>query len=221
MRRIAALPLLPLFGWSLLLAAGCSDTTAPVNPGANGGTAGTMAAAGASAGGSTSGGSGTGGAQGGSAAGVAGSSGGSSGGATAGGGAGGASGAGGSGGAQGHVPVPSAGCGKLNPMDGARTIQTGGQTANFNVNLPDGYDANKPMPLGFGFHGFGNDECGPDQGECRGFKALPAVTVYMKSLADGWEQSRQGGPLSESERRINDEKGGLPPRCARAHPNTR
>jgi poly(3-hydroxybutyrate) depolymerase len=85
--------------------------------------------------------------------------------------------------------VPSAGCGKLNPATGARTIQTGGQTASFNVNLPDDYDANTPMPLGFGFHGFGNNECGPDQGECRGFAMLPAVTVYMKSISDGWEQN--------------------------------
>jgi poly(3-hydroxybutyrate) depolymerase len=87
------------------------------------------------------------------------------------------------------VPVPSAGCGKMNPLEGGREITTGGQTATFNVNLPDDYDATTPMPLGFGFHGFGNDACGPDQGECRGFAMLPAVTVYMKSISDGWEQS--------------------------------
>jgi poly(3-hydroxybutyrate) depolymerase len=69
-------------------------------------------------------------------------------------------------------------------------IQTGGKTGNFNVHLPDNYAPSTPMPLGFGFHGFGNDECGPDSGECRGFKALPAVTVYMKSLDEGWEQSQ-------------------------------
>ena len=65
---------------------------------------------------------------------------------------------------------------------------TGGQSAMYNVNLPANYDATKPMPLGFGFHGFGNDACGPMQGECRGFAMLPAVTVYMKSISDGWEQ---------------------------------
>jgi poly(3-hydroxybutyrate) depolymerase len=70
---------------------------------------------------------------------------------------------------------------------------TGGQTANYNVNVPAGYDAKTPMPLGFGFHGFGNDECGPTSGECRGFAMLPAVTVYMKSISDGWEQ----GPVLE------------------------
>ena len=104
-------------------------------------------------------------------------------------GAAGTGGSGGSAGSVGHVPVPSAGCGKLNPVDGPREIMTGGQTANFNVHLPDDYDANTPMPLGFGFHGFGNNECGPDSGECRGFKDLPAVTVYMKSISAGWEQS--------------------------------
>ncbi len=96
----------------------------------------------------------------------------------------------GSGGAGGGSAVkPSAGCGKANPPEGKLTIQTGGKTGNYNVYVPDNYDANTPMPLGFGFHGFGNNECGPDQGECRGFKALPAVTVYMKSLDQGWEQA--------------------------------
>jgi poly(3-hydroxybutyrate) depolymerase len=71
---------------------------------------------------------------------------------------------------------------------GARTITTGGMMATFNVNLPANYDASKPLPLGFGFHGFGNGACGPNQGECRGFAMLPAVTVYMKSISDGWEQ---------------------------------
>lgn len=103
-------------------------------------------------------------------------------------GSGGASGSAGSGGGAGYTPKASAGCGKMNPATGARMITTGGKTGNFNVQLPANYEANTPMPLGFGFHGFGNDECGPDQGECRGFKNLPAVTVYMKSLSDGWEQ---------------------------------
>jgi poly(3-hydroxybutyrate) depolymerase len=102
---------------------------------------------------------------------------------------GGNAGAAGAGGSAAHQPVPSIGCGQVNPATGARTITTGGQEAHFNVNLPENYDANTPMPLGFGFHGFGNDECGPDQGECRGFAMLPAVTVYMKSISDGWEQS--------------------------------
>jgi poly(3-hydroxybutyrate) depolymerase len=120
----------------------------------------------------------------------------SSGGAAAGSGgsaSGGMSGGGGSGGTGGggaHVPVPSPGCGKANPVNGSRTIMTGGQSAMFNVNVPAGYEASTPLPLGFGFHGFGNGACGPAQGECRGFAMLPAVTVYMKSISDGWEQQQ-------------------------------
>ncbi len=64
---------------------------------------------------------------------------------------------------------------------------TGGQMVTFNVALPAGHDPRKPMPLGFGFHGFGNGACGPNQGECRGFAMLPAITVYMKSISQGWE----------------------------------
>jgi hypothetical protein len=81
---------------------------------------------------------------------------------------GGQSGGGGGGGegGGGHVVKMSAGCGNMNPAKGARTIVTGGQTAMFNVNLPTNYDASKPIPLGFGFHGFMNPACGPTGGEC-------------------------------------------------------
>jgi polyhydroxybutyrate depolymerase len=89
----------------------------------------------------------------------------------------------------GRPPKPSAGCGKMNPPMGDRTIMTGGQTATFNVHLPTGYDATTPMPLGLGFHGNGNPACLPPQGECQGFPDLKAITVYPKSLAAGWEQS--------------------------------
>ncbi len=95
-----------------------------------------------------------------------------------------------------HTPVRSAGCGKPNPAKGMRTIVTGGMTANYNVNLPANYDANNPMPLGFGFHGFNNGACGPTGGECQGFAALPAITVYMKSITAGWEGQPQ--PLAEN-----------------------
>jgi polyhydroxybutyrate depolymerase len=84
---------------------------------------------------------------------------------------------------------PSAGCGKMNPPMGDRSILTGGQTATFNVHLPAGYNATTPMPLGFGFHGNGNPACLPPKGECQGFPDLNAITVYPKSLAAGWEQS--------------------------------
>jgi polyhydroxybutyrate depolymerase len=86
-------------------------------------------------------------------------------------------------------PKPSAGCGKMNPPMGDRTIMTGGQTATFKVQLPTGYVATTPMPLGLGFHGNGNPACLPPQGECQGFPDLKAITVYPKSLAAGWEQA--------------------------------
>jgi hypothetical protein len=95
-----------------------------------------------------------------------------------------------------HTPMPSPGCGKANPAKGMRTIMTGGMTGNYNVNLPANYDPNKPWPLGFGFHGFGNGACGPTGGECQGFAMLPAITVYPKSLQAGWEGQPQ--PLTEN-----------------------
>src|SRR5260370_14134823 len=88
----------------------------------------------------------------------------------------------------GRPPKPSVGCGKMNPPMGNRTIMTSGQQANFYVNLPTAYNATTPMPLGLGFHGFGNPLCLPSLGgECQGFPQLNAVTVYMKSVQAGWE----------------------------------
>ncbi|HVR63924.1 MAG TPA: hypothetical protein VMU50_18610 [Polyangia bacterium] len=97
-----------------------------------------------------------------------------------------------------HTPVPSLGCGKTNPASGARTIMTGGMTGHYNVTLPANYNPSTPTPLGFGFHGFNNPACGPvsPPGECYGFAALPAITVYMKSLQAGWEG--QPEPLAEN-----------------------
>ncbi len=98
-----------------------------------------------------------------------------------------------------HTPVPSAGCGKANPNMKMRTIMTGGMTGTYYVNVPANYDVNKPMPLGFGFHGFGNGAClvgAPNGGECVGFDKLPAITVYLKSLSQGWEGQPQ--PLAEN-----------------------
>ena len=183
---------LVLAGVTLTIAA-CSSSTPTDTPATTAGAAGVTASGGggatavAGAGGSASG-------AGGGAVSTAGASG--NGGASSGAGAGGAAtdgsggmSGGGQGGSGGGAAVkPSAGCGKPNPAKGARTIMTGGQSAMFNVNLPADYDPMKPMPLGFGFHGFGNGACGPMQGECQGFAMLPAVTVYMKSISDGWEQ---------------------------------
>jgi hypothetical protein len=158
-------------------AAGTTSTSGSAGVPATGGGAG--AAAGGWSGGTAAGNANVGG-------GGAGAGAGSGGAAAA--GAAGLSGGGGAGGS-GHVPVKSAGCGKASPADGSQTIQTGGESAMYNVNLPDDYEANTPLPLGFGFHGFGNGACGPEQGECRGYAMLPAVTVYMKSIGEGWEQS--------------------------------
>ena len=58
---------------------------------------------------------------------------------------------------------------------------TGGQMGR-STSLPTGHVATTPVPLGFGFHGFGNGACGPTGGECQAAN-LPAVTVYMKSIA--------------------------------------
>jgi poly(3-hydroxybutyrate) depolymerase len=179
--------------------------------GSSGGTAGQTPSTTGSGGGGTFGSGGTGGATGGATGG--GGSGGGTGGA-GGGGGGGGGGTGGSGGTSNPVdastadtsvggdanspidaavigdaraPVPSAGCGKMNPLMGSRTVITGGQTGTFNVSLPTGYTATTPMPLGFGFHGANNPACGPTGGECQGFAALKAVTVYMKSFGTNWE----------------------------------
>jgi polyhydroxybutyrate depolymerase len=188
MRKVLGLVLV---GFTSSMVAACSDTTTPQNPAATAGAAGATAVGGGGA--AQTGGSGGSATTAGNATVMGGmsGSGGGSGGASPGGSGGAVSGGGGGqGGGASHVPVPSAGCTKANPTppEGSQTIMTGGQSAMYNVNLPDGYDPTKPMPLGFGFHGFGNGACGPTQGECRGFAMLPAVTVYMKSISDGWEQ---------------------------------
>jgi polyhydroxybutyrate depolymerase len=91
-------------------------------------------------------------------------------------------------GSAGGAPRPSPGCGKPNPPTGARTVMTGGKMAGFIVTLPAGYDPNKPMPLGFAFHGYGlNEKTCAAGSECPGFKDLKAITVFPKSIGAGWE----------------------------------
>lgn len=186
MRKVLGLV---LGGVTSVVAFACSQAAEPGNPATTAGTAGTSASVGGGGAAPTAGNGGSSSIAGSSivAGGMSGA-GGTGGSSAAGSGLGGISGSGGQAGGAGHVPVPSAGCGKANPPEGSQTIMTGGQSAMYNVNLPDDYDPMKPMPLGFGFHGFGNGACGPTQGECRGFAMLPAVTVYMKSISDGWEQ---------------------------------
>ena len=84
----------------------------------------------------------------------------------------------------GRPPKPSAGCGKMGPAAGERMITAGGNTTRYIVNLPMGYEANTPQPLGFAFHGFGNNVC---TGECVGFRDMKAITVFPKSVGAGWE----------------------------------
>jgi polyhydroxybutyrate depolymerase len=200
----------------LIPSTGCTPTPGSEDPGSStpagsGGSQGSPTGAGGKAGPSSSGGKG-GEATGGSGAGpgTGGGSGGSgSGGASASGGAPGTGGsaatdasAGGASGSDsagtgpdaasaigaGGPPKPSAGCGKANPPTGARTIMTGGKSAGFIVTLPAGYDPNKPMPLGFAFHGYNLNEKTCAAGlECPGFKDLKAITVYPKSIGAGWE----------------------------------
>lgn len=79
---------------------------------------------------------------------------------------------------------PSAGCGKANPPNGQRMIMTGNTQARFVVNVPANYDPQKPLPLGFAFHGYNLGDC---SGGCSGYKALNAITVYPKSIGPGWE----------------------------------
>ena len=173
--------------------------------GGAGGAGGNVGGSGGGAAGNGGGTAGNGGAAGNAGAGGSGGTGGGGGGGTAGGGSGGnagaggaagrdggtagAGGAGGAGGAAqpGGPAKPSAGCGKANPPNGARTITTGGRTANFIVNVPAGYDPNKPMPLGFAFHGYSRTERDCSGGDCPGFKELKAITVFPKSIGPGWE----------------------------------
>lgn len=88
-------------------------------------------------------------------------------------------------------PRPSAGCGKANPPVGKRMIMEGTSKQSFWVALPPGYDANKPYPLGFAFHGYGlNDQTCHDGSECPGFRTevgAKAITVFPKSISPGWE----------------------------------
>ena len=72
----------------------------------------------------------------------------------------------------------------MGPAAGERMITAGGNTTRYIVNLPAGYEMNTPQPLGFAFHGFGNNVC---TGECVGFRDMKAVTVFPKSVTAGWE----------------------------------
>ena len=90
----------------------------------------------------------------------------------------------------GRAPKPSAGCGKLNPPTGERTLMTGGRMGRFFAFLPAGYNAGTPTPLGFAFNGYGRThvQCA-NEGDCPGFKGLKAITVFPQSFGEGWEDN--------------------------------
>jgi poly(3-hydroxybutyrate) depolymerase len=92
---------------------------------------------------------------------------------------------------------PSAGCGKRNPASGALTITSQGGKRDFLVSLPPGYDAAKPYPLGFAFHGFERTHVNCRDEDCAGFQSIvgaKAVVVYMKSIDAGWGEPKVPGP---------------------------
>jgi polyhydroxybutyrate depolymerase len=59
----------------------------------------------------------------------------------------------------GAASVPAApaspGCGVAPPSAGSHTVSVGGQQRTFLLDLPTGYDRNRPTPIVFGFHGAG------------------------------------------------------------------
>jgi len=77
------------------------------------------------------------------------------------------------------------------PPSGELTIDVGGQTGEYLVSLPAGYDPAHPYPLGFAFHGFGRTGPQCQAGDCAGFQTVmenDAVLVYMTSMGgEGWD----------------------------------
>ena len=93
------------------------------------------------------------------------------------------------------------GCGKLNPMQGDRQVSIAGFDGLYYVRLPSSYDANKPYPLGFAFHGANRNHYQCYSEDCWGFQTAlgaEAVLVYMQSLRppdsageEGWDFERE------------------------------
>ncbi|WP_055524955.1 ricin-type beta-trefoil lectin domain protein [Streptomyces graminilatus] len=68
------------------------------------------------------------------------------------------------------VAQASAGCGKAPTLtSGNRTIQSGGQTRNYILRVPAGYDSNHPYRLVFGFHWRGGTANDVDSGGTDGY----------------------------------------------------
>jgi poly(3-hydroxybutyrate) depolymerase len=134
-----------------------------------GGAAVSGSAGGSGAGGSSNGGSGTGGSGSGGSAGA--SSGGSLGGGSGGTSASGGSGSGGATGTAGTTgATPSAGCGKTPTLaNGAQKISSSGNTRNYMIRIPTGYDNNHPYPLVFAYHWNGGNMNDVDGGGSSGY----------------------------------------------------
>src|SRR5688500_509992 len=62
------------------------------------------------------------------------------------------------------------GCGKVS-IDGARQLSIEGFEGLYYVNLPSTYDAERPYPLGFAFHGDNRNHYDCRSLDCYGFQA--------------------------------------------------
>ena len=91
----------------------------------------------------------------------------------------------------------SKGCGKPAGAVGERQLTVGTQTGLYIVSLPKSYDAARPYPLGFAFHGRTRNHKDCQEHDCVGFQDVmgeEAVLVYMQSLREpsdtdsGWER---------------------------------
>jgi polyhydroxybutyrate depolymerase len=101
-------------------------------------------------------------------------------------------------------PSPSSakvlGCGKVG-RDGDRQLSVDGFDGLYYVSLPSTYDAERPYPLGFAFHGDGRNHYDCRSPDCYGFQDAfgeEAVLVYMQSLRTpstaiegGWGDERE------------------------------
>ncbi|NUT45701.1 MAG: hydrolase [Saccharothrix sp.] len=98
------------------------------------------------------------------------------------------------------VLATSAGCGKAPTMrSGSYTIQSGGKSRSFILRVPDGYDANRPYRLIFGFHWRGgtmNDvSSGGTSGTAWSYYGMQeqsnnsAILVAPQGLGNGWANS--------------------------------
>jgi polyhydroxybutyrate depolymerase len=91
------------------------------------------------------------------------------------------------------------GCGKMS-MSAARQLSLDGFDGLYYVSLPPDYDAQRPYPLGFAFHGDNRDHYDCRSTDCYGFQdalGKEAVLVYMQSLRanavteGGWGDERE------------------------------